>query len=116
MADDDDLRPQRGDEDVLDEALGAPGGELAREPHDEHGVQPGALQQVEAVVEPGQQPGGPVGVEDLQRVRVEGDGDRPETARAGEVGDPSQDGGVTAVDPVEVADGDDRPAEPGFDV
>ncbi len=83
---------------------------------DEQPVQPGRAEQLDPLVGAGHQRRGDVGAEHVQRVGLEGDGEGPGAALAGEVGHLAEDGGVPTVDAVEVADGDDGGTVPGRDV
>ncbi len=76
LAHDDHARAQRLDEHLDHEVLRGPLGELVGELHDQHGVQPGGREQVEALVGGGDDLRCPLRVQDGDRVRLEGDRDR----------------------------------------
>ena len=82
---------------------GGPLGELAGELHDQHGVQSGGREQVEALVGRGDDLRRPLRVKDGDRVRVERDRDRLGAVRASPLHDGGQHCVMALVHAVEVA-------------
>ncbi len=111
---DDDVRGVQGvDEHAVDELLGRPGSDLARERDHEDVVHAGLAQQLAALVDPGERARRVFGAQHRHRVRVEGDRDDEESLGVGDLPRASYDVPVAEVDPVEVADHDDGATEVG---
>jgi hypothetical protein len=117
LADHDGARRQRVDEHPLDELLGRPRGQIPVEAQDQHGVDTCLEQQVTTLVDRGEPPRRPLRQQHLHGVRVEGDGDHRQPAECVGSGAGAADHHpVSAVDAVEVADGDHRATEIGRDL
>src|SRR5699024_10106759 len=116
IADDDDAGPEGLDEVGADELLGRLRGEVEIVGLDHESVDPGRGDEL------GPLPGAHdhhrrvLGAVDRARVRVEGHRDRAQPLPSGECGNGPQDGLVTAVHTVEVAEGHDRADSADFDL
>ena len=91
-------------------------GELDGELHDQHGVEAGPGEQLQPLRQRGERSRCALREEHGQRVRVEGHRDGRRAARGGLLDQLREDRAVTAVHPVEVAEGDDGTAEVGGDL
>ncbi len=107
---DPDLRdPEPVDEHGLDEGLRVPARHLEREAHDRGAMQAGVGEGVDLLRLRHQQRRRLVGADDAGRVRIEGHDHRRRAALAGDAADAVEDLAMPAVQPVEVAEGEDRP-------
>ena len=98
-------------DDVRDELPGIHRRQLAVELEHQHGVRSGVREQLLALVEAGQPEWWDVGLEEMDRVRVEGGDDhRPPLVEAA-LDRPVHHRLVAEVESVEIAEGDDAPLE-----
>ena len=100
-------------EEIVGELAGAHAGEVAVEGQDDDVVDAGAGEEVEFVLEGGDEGGAGAGADGAGGVGVEGDDERAEAKGAGATEDVADDPAMAAMDAVEVADGGDGGRERG---